>query len=82
MIRKEGYPAEAHVVLTDDGYLLTMHRIPAANVNSPTVFLQHGLLASSSDWVIAGKNRALGIFSLLTMFCFLFGDFKILLFFF
>ncbi|XP_058789331.1 lipase 3-like [Phymastichus coffea] len=58
IIRKEGYPAEAHVVLTDDGYLLTMHRIPGPP-NSPIAFLQHGLLASSSDWVITGKNRAL-----------------------
>ncbi|KAJ8675732.1 hypothetical protein QAD02_011518 [Eretmocerus hayati] len=58
MIRKEGYPSEAHVVLTDDGYLLTMHRIPGP-LGSPVVFLQHGLLASSSDWVIAGKNKSL-----------------------
>ncbi|XP_016839047.1 lipase 3 isoform X2 [Nasonia vitripennis] len=57
LIRKEGYPAEAHVVLTDDGYLLTMHRIPSAA--GPAVFLQHGLLASSSDWVIAGRGKAL-----------------------
>ncbi|OXU17327.1 hypothetical protein TSAR_001742 [Trichomalopsis sarcophagae] len=57
LIRKEGYPAEAHVVLTDDGYLLTMHRIPSAA--GPAVFLQHGLLASSSDWVIAGRGKGL-----------------------
>ncbi|XP_014204869.1 lipase 3-like [Copidosoma floridanum] len=58
LIRKEGYPAEAHVVLTDDGYLLTMHRIPKAP-GSPAVFLQHGLLSSSSDWVIAGRDKGL-----------------------
>nr|XP_034176014.1 lipase 3-like [Osmia lignaria] len=58
MIRKEGYPAEAHVVLTEDGYLLTMHRIPG-KPGSPAIFLQHGLLGSSADWVILGKGKAL-----------------------
>ncbi|XP_011499460.1 PREDICTED: lipase 3-like [Ceratosolen solmsi marchali] len=58
MIRKEGYPSEAHVVLTDDGYLLTIHRIPGSP-GSPAVFLQHGLLASSFDWVLAGKGKSL-----------------------
>ncbi|CAB0035917.1 unnamed protein product [Trichogramma brassicae] len=56
MIRREGYSSEAHVIMTEDGYLLTMHRIPG---RGPAVFLQHGLLASSSDWVIPGKNKGL-----------------------
>nr|XP_012231417.1 PREDICTED: lipase 3-like isoform X1 [Linepithema humile] len=58
MIRNAGYPAEAHVVLTEDGYFLTIHRIPGGK-NSPLVFLQHGLLCSSADWVVIGKNKAL-----------------------
>ncbi|XP_025266499.1 lipase 1-like [Camponotus floridanus] len=29
MIRKAGYPVEAHVIMTEDGYLLTLHRISA-----------------------------------------------------
>lgn len=58
MIRKEGYSAEAHVVATDDGYLLTMHRIPGAP-GSQAIFLQHGVLGSSADWVILGKGKAL-----------------------
>ena len=61
MIRKEGYPAEAHVVVTEDGYLLTMHRIPGDR-KSPAVFLQHGVLGSSADWVMLGKGKALGIY--------------------
>jgi len=60
MIRKAGYPAEAHVVMTEDGYLLTLHRIPGGN-NSLPVLLQHGLLVSSADWIILGKGKALGI---------------------
>ena len=28
MVSKEGYPVETHQVITDDGYILRMHRIP------------------------------------------------------
>ncbi|XP_067204978.1 lipase 3-like isoform X5 [Linepithema humile] len=58
LIRRAGYPAEAHVVLTEDGYLLTIHRIPGGK-NSPVVFLQHCLLCSSAIWIIIGKEKAL-----------------------
>ncbi|XP_029169361.1 lipase 3-like isoform X2 [Nylanderia fulva] len=58
MIRRAGYPAEAHVVTTEDGYLLTLHRIPGSN-NSLPILLQHGLLCSSADWVFLGKGKAL-----------------------
>ncbi|XP_032691178.1 lipase 3-like [Odontomachus brunneus] len=58
MIRKEGYPAEAHVIPTEDGYLLTLHRIPGDKDSLP-IFLQHGLLGSSADWVISGKSKGL-----------------------
>ncbi|EFN67149.1 Lipase 3 [Camponotus floridanus] len=58
MIRRAGYPAEAHVIMTEDGYLLTLHRIPGRNDSVP-VLLQHGLLGSSADWVILGKGKAL-----------------------
>lgn len=59
MIRKEGYPAEAHVVLTEDGYILTMHRI-VGKPGSSTIFLQHGVLGCSMDWIILGKKNSLG----------------------
>ncbi|KAG5311345.1 LIP3 Lipase, partial [Pseudoatta argentina] len=55
MIKKAGYPAEAHIVQTEDGYLLTLHRIPG-NKKLP-MLLQHGLLGSSADWVIPGKDK-------------------------
>uniref|UniRef100_A0A1B0CSN9 Putative triglyceride lipase-cholesterol esterase n=1 Tax=Lutzomyia longipalpis TaxID=7200 RepID=A0A1B0CSN9_LUTLO len=68
MISSKGYPVESHVVETEDGYLLTMHRIPygVANGSGPApnksvVFLQHGFLSSSADWVVIGPdNNALG----------------------
>ena len=57
MVAEAGYPVETHIVPTDDGYLLSVHRIPSGRVGGqvegprPTVFLQHGLLSSSADWV-------------------------------
>nr|ALL42058.1 lipase 3-like precursor protein [Antheraea pernyi] len=60
-----GYPAEAHTVMTQDGYILTIHRIPySKNATSKTparktVLLHHGLLGSSADWVLAGPKKAL-----------------------
>ncbi|KAG8230457.1 hypothetical protein J437_LFUL009946, partial [Ladona fulva] len=59
-----GYPIEEHQVKTEDGYLLTMHRIPhgkgdESRVGRPAVFLQHGLITSSSDWVIMGPQKGL-----------------------
>ncbi|XP_011872790.1 PREDICTED: lipase 3-like [Vollenhovia emeryi] len=58
MIKKAGYPAEAHIVQTEDGYLLTLHRIPG-DKGQPPVLLQHGFLCSSADWVIPGKDKGL-----------------------
>ena len=59
MVAEAGYPVETHIVATDDGYLLSVHRIPRGKLGGeqveegarPTVFLQHGLLSSSADWV-------------------------------
>lgn len=69
MIRQAGYPAEAHVIETKDGYLLTLHRIPGKKGERP-VLLQHGLLCSSADWVIPGKDKGLGILMLKNLLCF------------
>jgi len=67
MIRSEGYPAETHWVTTEDGYILAIHRIPHGKENRdiaagdrPAVFLQHGLLCSSADWVVTGPLKGLG----------------------
>ena len=64
-IRKDGYPSESHEIETEDGYLLTVHRIPGKEGSTP-VFLQHGLLESSADWILPGKNRSLGKFMFIT----------------
>jgi hypothetical protein len=62
---KYGYPAEIHTVTTADNYILTIHRIPyspksPAAPNKPVVFLQHGILSSSADWIILGPESSLG----------------------
>jgi len=64
LIAKYGYPVQTQSVQTEDGYILTMHRIPygrggARRADRPPVLLQHGLLCSSADWVLSGPGEAL-----------------------
>ncbi|XP_068747166.1 gastric triacylglycerol lipase-like [Montipora capricornis] len=67
MIRNQGYPAEVYPVETADGYIIQIHRIPSGK-NEPTpntsqkpvVFLQHGLMCSSSNWVANLPNESFG----------------------
>jgi len=66
VIRCHGYPAKAYEVTTEDGYILTMHRIEHGKSNAgddfwrPIVFLQHDFLGSSADWVIQHPSQSLG----------------------
>jgi len=57
------YPIEEHKVTTDDGYVLTLHRIPSGRIWSTSkkdvVFLQHGLLCSSAAFVLNGPSKSL-----------------------
>uniref|UniRef100_A0A7E4WBC4 Lipase n=1 Tax=Panagrellus redivivus TaxID=6233 RepID=A0A7E4WBC4_PANRE len=67
IIRHWGYPAEEHYPITNDGYILGMHRIPHGlkdgldpSAKRPVVFLQHGLEASSSNWISNLPEDAFG----------------------
>ncbi|KAF5388879.1 hypothetical protein D9757_005596 [Collybiopsis confluens] len=62
------YTPEEHVVLTKDGYLLGLHRIPSkkgeqsprpgTSIGKPVVYLHHGLLMNSEGFdVWLGNNR-------------------------
>ena len=58
-----GYPGEEHHVVTKDGYNLTIHRIPHGRNNSATkgvVFIQHGLLCSSADFLLNLPSQSIG----------------------
>lgn len=56
LMLKYGYPAEEHKIETNDGYILSMHRIKR---DGPPIFLMHGLLGSSDDFVVAGTDSGL-----------------------
>ena len=66
MIHYNGYPAEEYNVITDDGYILTIQRIPNGRQETystspkPVILVQHGLLASSSNWVANLPNESFG----------------------
>ena len=76
LIKYWKYPVEEHEVKTSDGYYLSLHRIPHGISNQisqpnisrncsksskrPVVFLQHGLLCSSSNWVENRPDNSLG----------------------
>jgi len=64
LIAAEGYPYEEYNVHTHDRYILKVFRIPGSAKSppapgKPVVFLQHGLLSSSADWLALGKDRAI-----------------------
>uniref|UniRef100_A0A8C0BQM5 Partial AB-hydrolase lipase domain-containing protein n=1 Tax=Buteo japonicus TaxID=224669 RepID=A0A8C0BQM5_9AVES len=66
IIHYHGYPYEEHEVVTDDGYYLTMQRIPHGKDNprsmtpKSVVLLQHGLALEGSIWVTNLPNSSLG----------------------
>lgn len=50
---------------TEDKYILEMHRVPHGKYISdfnrrPVVFLQHGLLSSSAEWILMTPEKGLG----------------------
>lgn len=64
LIISKGYPCEEYVVQTEDGFLLTLQRIPHGKSTNRTgrglVFLQHGLLGASTNWIANMPSESLG----------------------
>ncbi|XP_050390217.1 gastric triacylglycerol lipase [Patella vulgata] len=64
LLTSKGYPCEDYTVETKDGFLLSVQRVTHGlnnkNVtNRPVVFLQHGLLCTSTNWVTNLINESL-----------------------
>ncbi|XP_037968546.2 lipase 3 [Plutella xylostella] len=60
-----GFPEETHHVVTGDGYILQLHRIPhgrgaASGVRGTPVFMMHGLMATSTAYVQQGPELSMG----------------------
>lgn len=64
MVEEQGFKFEQHEYTTEDGYINTLHRVvkPGTIYFTKTVFLQHGLLGSSADFVIGTKKNSLGYY--------------------
>ncbi|KAJ6653586.1 hypothetical protein lerEdw1_009084 [Lerista edwardsae] len=66
MIQYRGYPSKEYEVLTDDGYYLTLNRIPCGRKKQivkgpkPAVLLLHGIFSEASYWVENMANNSLG----------------------
>ncbi|XP_043796542.1 lipase 3-like [Apis laboriosa] len=64
LIRKEGYTAETHQIVTEDRYILNVHRISespkSSTKNKPAVLLIHGVFDCSATWLIPGPGKGLG----------------------
>ena len=52
------------MVVTEDGYILSLQRIPRGSKGDPpngeVVFMQHGLVSSSADWIMNSGQESLG----------------------
>ena len=57
----KGIPFEVHDdVITDDGYVITMHRLPRNDSTKRyPVLLMHGLMHSSDVWLMNERNVSL-----------------------
>ncbi|RYR06468.1 triacylglycerol lipase 2-like [Arachis hypogaea] len=64
MVEKNGYTCEEHKVTTEDGYILSLQRMPKARsgkaANKPPVFLQHGLFVDGIIWLYNNPEESLG----------------------
>ena len=57
---------EEHWVTTEDGYIIGMHRLEhgwnnfKSGKSKPAVFIAHGLLGNSGQWVFGPPEKSLG----------------------
>ncbi|KAI5651807.1 alpha/beta-hydrolase lipase region domain-containing protein [Phthorimaea operculella] len=56
LLAKYGYTLQTYTVKTEDGYVITIYRIPG---KGEPVLLVHGLINSAIDWFTIGRESAL-----------------------
>ncbi|KAL9682286.1 hypothetical protein QQ045_014081 [Rhodiola kirilowii] len=64
IVEKQNYPCEEHNVTTDDGYILSLQRIPfgcfGRSSNHPQpVLIQHGLMMDAVSWLLGPSTQSL-----------------------
>ncbi|KAK9400680.1 Lipase, partial [Crotalus adamanteus] len=66
IIHFHNYPSEEYHVETEDGYILTINRIPHGSISShftaarPVVFLLHGVVGDGSHWISNQPHNSFG----------------------
>src|SRR5690349_3386034 len=66
LIHSKDFPLEIHNVITEDGYVLRVYRIPGGKGETDykgkekrPILFQHGLLDSSDGWICNEEDRCL-----------------------
>ncbi|KAK1567561.1 hypothetical protein Q3G72_013548 [Acer saccharum] len=64
LVKTQGYACEEHTVTTQDGYILSLQRIPVGRSggvpgNKPPVLLQHDLFLDAASWLLLPPDQAL-----------------------
>ncbi|CAI8597840.1 unnamed protein product [Vicia faba] len=64
LVETQGYKCEEHTVTTNDGYILSLQRIPTGRsgkkADKPPVLLQHGLFCDAAIWLFDSPEESLG----------------------
>lgn len=63
MAKERNIQIERHYVTTEDGYILGLYRLPAANRpnstnGNKTMFIMHGLISSSPMFILYPESSA------------------------
>ncbi|KAL2331049.1 hypothetical protein Fmac_018630 [Flemingia macrophylla] len=64
MVETQGYTCEEHKVITEDGYILSLQRLPVGRsgkkADKPPVLLQHGIFSDAITWLFNPPDESLG----------------------
>lgn len=60
IVGQHGFAVETHTTTTEDGHILTLHRIVGVNgvrAGAPVVYCHHGLMTNSELWVLGDATE-------------------------